>query len=195
MIKYFILSNSKLWDKFIRKLLYPAILGSLIYELTSVNDCNKIIFLLITAVFYILDDIFLSSIKFRYDKLNQKEDYDTIYRNPCKILIDFLVALVFMIMIYLIHNEEYMYLSGFALLIFIFAAFYFPQNEGITKYFIIAIILVLILNIIQILIFKCHKCNSLNIEYIFYSIIVIIYFLIMTIDYWKFVKTNIQIFH
>jgi hypothetical protein len=97
-----IFSDLILWDNFVSNLLYPAILGSLIYDIVKkIGDfdlnlnfdpdkCIQVIFLLITVVFYVIDYFYMHfAFKlFEFDEV-KKSDVKIIKVTRTQCLISF----------------------------------------------------------------------------------------------------------
>jgi len=114
MDKKGIFFDLQLWDDFVSNLLYPAILGSLIYEFTSFQLNIKYIFLLFTAIFYIVD-YFYMHYAFEYFK----NEYKRKLRSCKMIWLDILDTLSFALIILFINK------SFFNLIIFPILAIFF----------------------------------------------------------------------
>ena len=181
-----------LWDDFVSNLLYPAILGSLIYDLikeivnfnfdpTDFNqdNCIKFIFLLITSVFYVIDYFYMHyAFKvFKSDKVKKSiVKTEKVTRTRCMIWLDVLDTLSFAAIIILINKSCYDFIIFPTMLIFLVEANYLKDSgykEMCLKkriiYFIFILIGALILYFIfYILNLDCYSnwVGYLMIEYL-----------------------------
>lgn len=183
-----IISKYPLLDEFISNLLYPAILGSLIYDFTKVTLSREYLLLSITVIFYIVDYFYM-----HYALKDLKE------KKLSMTLIDLLVAFVFMIIIYSIHklyqdsnNEStlrynlILLISLSTLIISNSAFIYYYVNEKITIYIFILLFINSLIMVIQQLIIHCWNLWNWNLDDIItysYTIMVFVYILEVIVDY------------
>ena len=180
-IKQVLFFDINLQNSFIRKLLYPAILGSLIYDLTKFEVNNEFLLMIITIIFYIIDDLYMTYVL---------EDYQ-----PCKeannkklkgsmVLVDFIVAALFMGIIYSIHKSNYFLILSCSVAIFILALFYFENTRTSLAIFLSLIITSIILLVVNILLVEYCKCNVKEVTDWIYSLMVFLYAVAVSIDYY-----------
>lgn len=156
-----------LWDNFVGNLLYPAILGSLIYEFTNFKsgEFDKNIFVFITTVFYIIDYFYMHYVYKQYvDKYKKTRTIKMIF-------LDFLVAFIFSLIIFLINrifsktelcNSIFLFstINILTIIVFIIALCY-SNGSRLSKY----IFWELIINSVIFFIFRLlilYYCNSNN---------------------------------
>ena len=86
-----------LFDGYVSDLLYPAILGSLIYDLAKFELTKEYLFYFYTAVFYSIDYMYMHYIlnKIKSERRNKKLHMT---------ILDFIVAILFMAMIFSNHS-------------------------------------------------------------------------------------------
>lgn len=181
MKKPFVFFDKSIWDRFIRGLFYPALLGSLIYDFTNFEPNNKYLLLFITAIFYLTDYFYLTAV---LDESPQKSD------KPYKIFLDFFVAFLFGLIIYSIHYKEYYIISIASFLIFVSAFVYFPNTKTSFGLFFSLIILSILIVCFQYMILNCCKCDIKIISTWIYSIMVFLYFVAVSIDSFTFNKNK-----
>ena len=171
---HFIFSNTILLEKFIRELVYPAILGSLLYELVNLR-CNWQYYLLLaTAFFYSTDYFYMNS------ALTKKKEFEL--KN---ILMDGAVALLFAYIIASIYKSWYIPVLMSTSVICILAYYYLNDNDKFEKYLFGGFILSSIVAILLQLLFTCYyNCHSENAFHWIYLSMVILYILVVSIDYW-----------
>jgi len=90
-------SELQLFDDFVSNLLYPAILGSLIYDLTKFELTKEYLFYFYTALFYSIDYMYMHYI---LNKIKSESRKKKLYM----IILDFIVAIIFMAIIFSIHS-------------------------------------------------------------------------------------------
>jgi len=168
-------------NEFVRKLLYPAILGSLIYDFTNFKWNNDFILLSITLVFYLIDYFYWSIVD---KEIRRKAEI------PSRIIwLDLGVAFLFMFIIYSIHacsshREFYYLISIWTFLIFVAAYFYLPNKTTTLKIIFLGLILAsIILFCIQYFNSNCCSCDIKKITNLIYSINIILYAAAIEIDY------------
>ena len=134
-----------LWDDFVSNLLYPAILGSLIYDLikeivnfnfdpTDFNqdNCIKFIFLLITSVFYVIDYFYMHyAFKvFKSDKVKKSiVKTEKVTSTRCMIWLDVLDTLSFAAIIIFVNQLRYDLIIFPIMLIYLIEANYLKDSE------------------------------------------------------------------
>ena len=151
-----IFKDLQLLDDFVANLLYPAILGSLIYEFTNfkLSELIKYIFLLITAIFYIID-YFYMHYAFEYFKNENKRNIRS-YKMICLDIID---TLSFALIILFINKSWFNLIISPTIFIFIVEDNYLNVlgNEvELTKFWIPAFITMLIIYLFLFF----HSLNS-----------------------------------
>jgi len=193
-------SDLSLWDDFVSSLLYPAILGSLIYEFTNFHLNIKYIFLLITLAFYVVDYFYLH---YAYKEYIRKSDKKL--RTPSMIRLDFVVAFLFAVIILSINkifstsepsdsplfcsiisiNVSYYFVILLSTLgIFIVACIYINDKDS-NNVFILLIINTIIIFSFRLLIISCSKCHNCYFEAFIYLILVILYTKVALDDYYN----------
>jgi len=196
-----IFCNLTLWDDIVGNLLYPAILGSLVYEFTNFRFAPKFLFMAITLVFYFVDYFYMHN---EYKKF-QKDSNEKKCRTRRMIISDFVVAALFVLMIFCINtifsgtcNNNSDYLQSFnpyyltilisALGVFIIANIYIQDTKS-KNYVLIE----LVINSVIVIVFRsaillcCCKCDSSQqwiFEAVIYSILVILYAKAVHKDYY-----------
>ena len=85
-----------LFDGYVSDLLYPAILGSLIYDLAKFELTKEYLFYFYTAVFYSIDYIYMHYI---LNKIKSQSRNKKLHMT----ILDFIVAILFMAIIFSIH--------------------------------------------------------------------------------------------
>lgn len=193
-----IFKDLQLWDEFVSNLLYPAILGSLIYDIVKEfndfhlkqtdfdpNKCIKFIFLFITAVFYIVDYFYMHyAFKvFKSDKVKKSNiETEKVTRTRCMIGLDILDTLSFAAIIIFINYLRYDFIIFPIMLIFLVEELYYIKNPETEKCCIISIVswvsIIILLSFFYYRIsVNCHtlsNCYNLNLLVI-YGLIVVIY--------------------
>ena len=86
-----------LFDSFVGDLLYPAILGSLIYDLVKFELTKEYLFYLYTALFYSIDYMYMH---YTLNKIKRERRKKKLYMT----ILDFFVAIIFIAIIYSIHS-------------------------------------------------------------------------------------------
>jgi hypothetical protein len=189
-----------LWDDFVGNLLYPAILGSLIYEFTNFksDQYEKYIFMFITAVFYIVDYFYM-----HYTYIQYKGKYNEKVRTWKMIFLDFAVAVLFAIIILCINKifsktEPYNYTVPFlnisyyfvillsTFLVFVIALCYTEGGKCSDCIFYELIITSTVVLIFRCFILNCCKDNTCCIwifEVIIYGVFVALYVIAVNEDY------------
>jgi len=178
-----IFKDIHLWKEFIRKLLYPAILGSLIFDFTKFEANINYLLLGVSVIFYIVDYFYMTAVSRKY-KAKEKPIL------PRQLCLDFFVAIMFMAIIYCINNSYYAWVLGFTLLIFISGWFYFKiKNETLSNVLFLSLIVIsIIIIIIQILFENCCSCSSEKMIIWTYPLMVFLYGIISIVDYYDFSK-------
>jgi len=146
-----------LLDDFVSNLLYPAILGSLIYEFTAFKLCQyeKYIFMFITAIFYIVD-YFYMHYAFTYYKNKNNEEI----RSCHMIRLDILDTLSFALIILFINKSWFNLIIFPILAIFFVEEYYIEDSEPvkcckrIIKAFLCSFILTFIIIVLSIVTFN-----------------------------------------
>lgn len=179
--KRIIFFDLSLWNSFIRKLLYPAILGSLIYDLTRFDVNNEFYLMIITIIFYIIDDLYMTYVLEDY---GPKIEGNNKLLKPHMVFIDFLVAVLFMLIIYSIHKTSYYVVLSCTLAIFILALLYFENTRVSLTIFLLLITSSILLIVLEILMVSYCKCNINEVTDWIYSLMVFFYIVAISTDYY-----------
>jgi len=175
----FIFFDRSLWIHFISKLLYPAILGSLIYDFTKFEPNREYWLLFVTLVFYVIDYFYMH---YTYKKCinSGKEDKKIGFLKLC----DFLVALAFILIIYSIHNSNYLFISYSTLFIFLITLIYDLSDKCSNTIIGILFTSTTIIVFVQQLFFNCSCCSESGFNAWTYTFIIFLYAVAVSIDYY-----------
>ena len=173
----FIFFDYSLWHKFIRDLLYPGILGSLIYDLAKFQFEHEFYLLIITTAFYVIDYFYMN-----YTLKNKVESCKA--RKIFMLLLDLLIAVIFMCIIYAIHNQLYLRVLFLTFVISIGALIYSVNNKHSLIIIILLIVLSSLIVYFEYTITKFCQCNEFYLMFGAYSMIVFLYALAVTLDYY-----------
>jgi len=171
-----IFTDIQLVKGFVRNLLYPAILGSLIYDITRFEYTLEYFLKCITIVFYVADYFYMYYV-ITNDKNGESE-------KPLAIFLDFIVAIFFMGIIYSIYKSHYICILILTALIFISALNYFKNTKWSSPLILGLIAISLLTLIFQIIIFRCCSCDYEQTIVWTYPLLVLFYLLVMLIDYY-----------
>jgi len=182
-----------LFDDFVSNLLYPAILGSLIYDLAKFELTKEYLFYLYTALFYSIDYMYMHYI---LNKIKSESRKKKLYMT----ILDFIVAIIFMAIIFSIHSlfkeNKIIYdpisflIITFSVLFISFIACIYDKNDDTS--FTIFFWLV-IANIITIFIQQVLFCSGYEIKTILnitYPAMIAFYLISVLIDYFHEERNN-----
>jgi len=126
-----------LWDDFVSNLLYPAILGSLIYDFLIESNCPnssgcvKRIFLGFTILFYFVDYFYMHCAfkVFKHRKCRENHNNKIkVTRTQCMIWLDFIDTISFAEIIFLINKSRYDLIIYPIFIVFIVEKLYFKDQ-------------------------------------------------------------------
>jgi hypothetical protein len=165
------LKDLPLGDDFVSNLLYPAILGSLIYDLIkevicfNPSSCVKYIFLLFTIFFYIVDYFYMHfAFKvFKYYESRKKHcKKRKVSRTGYMIWLDILDTLSFAAIIILINKSLYNFIMLPILVVFIVEKLYYKDRTTESIENLLHIILLgFFLYFYLLICLNCYTCSNL----------------------------------
>lgn len=185
----------KLFDGLVSDLLYPAILGSLIYDLVKFELIKEYLFYLYTALFYSFDYLYMH---YTLNKIKRERRKKKLYMT----ILDFIIAILFMAIIFSIHSlfkENKIIQDPISFLIIIFSVLFiciiacvYDRNDdtSFNVFFWLVIANIVTIFFQQVLISSGYEIKT--ILTITYPVMIAFYLISVLIDYFH-DKINIKV--